>query len=64
MTWEELAEYARVYTKFVGHISAPMGKDRLSPFVQDLFPKEFFPEDIVKNLLSCNSNILPFDFVG
>lgn len=63
-SWEELGEYARVYTKIASHISMPLGGDKMKAFVQEVFPTELFPEEIAKNLISANSNILPFDFVG
>ena len=63
-SWEELAEYAAAYNKVAIHLSMPLGRDKMTAFVKELYPQEFFPDDIVKSLISCNSNILPFDFIG
>lgn len=46
------------------HLSMPLGRDKLPLFVKELYPQEFFPDEIIKNLVACNSNILPFDFIG
>jgi hypothetical protein len=64
IAWEELVEYGSAYTKAAGHLSYPLGQEKLPFFVKELMPQEFFPGDIMKNLVAANSNILPFDFIG
>lgn len=64
VTWEELAEYAQAYSRQVGHISFPLGAEKLKQFVHDLYPNEFQLDEFGKKLVAANNGVLNFDFVG